>query len=182
MWHILGNLEKFVAALFAVDEQLAENERKRGCPCGGGLHRADYPRKPRGVPDEYAQMFSRRFSFCCAKPECRKRRTPPSVRFFGRRLYIAAVVVACSASWVTPEQASVPRKTARRWSRFFRHEFVASVFWQSARARLMPPVAEDELPTSLLGRFTGEPATVLRYALEFLSPVTTRSAGSMMAG
>lgn len=33
-------------------------------------------------------------SLCCAR--CRKRRTPPSVRFLGRRVYLAAVVVlAC---------------------------------------------------------------------------------------
>ena len=153
-----------------------------GCPCGGCLHRADYPRKPRGVPDGYDQMFSRRFSFCCAEPECRKRRTPPSVRFSGRRLYVAAVVVACSADWASPEQASVPQRTVRRWTRYFRREFVASMFRQSARARFMPPVTEDELPASLLVRFTGELATVLRQALEFLAPVTTRSSGLVMDG
>ena len=182
MWHRLDSLENFFAALLAADEQLAEREQKLGCPCGGRLHRADYPRKPRGVSETYEQMFTRRFSFCCDRAECRKRRTPPSVRFFGRRLYVAAVVLACSAAWMRPEQASVPTRTAGRWRRFFRREFVASLLWQSARARFMPPVTEDELPASLLARFVGSPAIVLRRALEFLAPTSTRSSGLVMDG
>ena len=182
MWHTLDSLEKFVTALFASDQQLAEHQRKQGCPCGGRLDRSDYPRKPRGVPDGYDHLFSRRFSFCCAEPECRKRRTPPSVRFFGRRVYVSAVVVACSANWASPEQARVPRRTVRRWRHYFRHEFVASVFWRATRAHLIPPVVEDQLPGSLVARFTGEPAEVLRRALELLAPVTTRSSGLVMDG
>ena len=183
VWHKLGSVENFIEALFSADQQLAEHGRKQGCRgCGGRLHRADYPRKVRGVPDAYEQMFSWRFSFCCAARDCRKRQTPPSVRFLGRRLYVGAVVVACCAGWTDPDQVPVARRTARRWNRFFRRELVASTFWQSARARLMPTVAEDELPGSLLERFSGEPATVLCKSLEFLAPVTTGQAGSVMDG
>ena len=64
MWHKLGSVENFIEALFSADQQLAEHGRKQGCRgCGGRLHRADYPRKVRGVPDAYEQMFSWRFSF-----------------------------------------------------------------------------------------------------------------------
>lgn len=180
MWHKQNSAEKFVAGLVTADEQLAEHERQRGCGCGGRLHRADYPRKPRGVPEEWEDAFSLRFSFCCAEQECRRRRTPPSVRFFGRRVYVAAVVVTCSARWTNAEQAAVPRRTVRRWDRFFRREFVDSIFWQNARARLMPPVAEAELPASLVKRFNGDDATKLHLTLEFLAPLTTGSAGSVM--
>ena len=185
MWHRLDSEEKFIAGLVAADEQLAEHERRQGCRydgCDGRLHRADYPRKPRGVPEKWESEFSQRISFCCAERECRRRRTPPSVRFFGQRIYVATVVVACGAKWATPQEAGVPRRTVRRWGRYFRQELVNSIFWQSARARLMPPVVETELPASLLERFQGDDSTKLHHALEFLAPLTTRSAGSLMGG
>lgn len=180
MWHKLDDVENFLTSLYAADVHLAEQVRRAGCPCGGQLHRADFPRKARGVAEGYEYMFSRRFSFCCAERECRKRNTPPSVRFFGRRLYVAAVVIACSVGWSAPEQTPVPERTVRRWVGYFRREFVASTFWQAARARFMPPVVESELPASLVERFTGELAALLHRVLEFLAPVTTSRAGVLM--
>jgi len=32
-------------------------------------------------------------SFCCALDGCRSRATPPSLRFLGRKVYLAAIVV-----------------------------------------------------------------------------------------
>jgi len=182
VWHKLGSIEKFIACLVAADEQLAAHERQQGCGCGGRLHRADYPRKARGVPKELESQFSRRFSFCCDERECRRRRTPPSVRFFGRRVYVATVVLMCSARWATPEEAGVPSRTVRRWRQSFRDEFVRSVFWRSARARVMPPVVEAELPASLLERFSGDAATKVYLALKFLAPITTRATSNSMDG
>jgi hypothetical protein len=40
--------------LFSVDQDVAETARRQGCPCGGRLHRADYPRKPRVGPQHTA--------------------------------------------------------------------------------------------------------------------------------
>ena len=69
--------------LTKIDADLAEQVWIEGCMhCGGALHRADYPRKARGVNVE-----SRRHSFCCAREECRRRETPGSVRFLGRKVY-----------------------------------------------------------------------------------------------
>src|ERR1700726_3419348 len=45
-------------------------------------------RKPRGGP-----QWDRRYSFCCAEEDCRRRLTPESVRFLGRRVYAGLVVV-----------------------------------------------------------------------------------------
>ena len=85
MWHeLLGGESPFFSYLIESDEKLAADTRQRGCPCGGRIDRADYPRKPRGVPAEWDEAFSRRYSFCCAKEGCRRRSTPPSLRFFGR--------------------------------------------------------------------------------------------------
>ena len=62
-----------------VDAAEAETCRSAGCPrCGGALHRATYPRKPHGLAPAL-RADARRFSFCCAV--CRRRVTPPSVRF-----------------------------------------------------------------------------------------------------
>ena len=65
---------------------------KRAVYCGGKLHRADYDRKPRGGP-----QWDRRYSFCCDEEDCRRRRTPESVRFLGSRVYAGLIVVLISA-------------------------------------------------------------------------------------
>lgn len=36
--------------LHALDETIAREAQELGCSCGGKLHRACYPRKPRGAP------------------------------------------------------------------------------------------------------------------------------------
>ena len=48
MYHGLLRTASFWAFLFTVDEQLAEEAREAGCPCGGSLHRANYPRSHTG--------------------------------------------------------------------------------------------------------------------------------------
>ena len=65
-----------------VDADLAQEACEKGClHCQGKLHRADYDRKPRGGP-----QWDRRYSFCCAEEDCRRRLTPESMRFLGRRV------------------------------------------------------------------------------------------------
>src|SRR2546427_8103212 len=81
----------FTRVLLKFDEDLAEQARQRGCGCGGKLHSARYPRKPRGAPEELQEDYSRRRSFCCAEEGCRKRTTPASFRFLSRRGYVGGV-------------------------------------------------------------------------------------------
>ena len=57
------------------------------------LHSARYRRKPRGRPAGLGEEHDWRFSFCCARDGCRTRRTPPSFRFLGRKVYLATMVV-----------------------------------------------------------------------------------------
>src|SRR5207342_517177 len=84
----------FHQLLLAFDADLADAARAERCgPCGGTLHSACYPRKPRGRPCRLGPEHDRRFSFCCAGDDCRSRATPPSVRFLGRKVYLAAIVV-----------------------------------------------------------------------------------------
>ena len=83
----------FYQLLTRIDESIAEEVRARGCDCGGVLHSARYPRKPRGVRSALDESYDSRLSFCCARDGCRRRSTPPSVRFLGRKVYLGVIVV-----------------------------------------------------------------------------------------
>ncbi len=97
MYHDLLHDASFWTFLFSIDQDLAETVRKQGCPCGGCLHRANYPRKPRGGGKGLPESYRHRLSFCCASDGCRKHATPPSVRFLGRKVYLHAVVILVAA-------------------------------------------------------------------------------------
>ena len=95
--------DKIFQELLAIDEASCDRVAAAGCSfCGGPLHRSDYPRKPRGgLLALGGEAFTRRLSLCCGWEGCRRRATPPSVRFLGRRVYLgAAVIVASLASQV----------------------------------------------------------------------------------
>ena len=54
--------------LSKLDRQIAAQVQSQGCPCGAVLHRACYPRKPRGVARELpTEDYESRQSFCCNK-------------------------------------------------------------------------------------------------------------------
>jgi hypothetical protein len=89
---------RFHELLFAFDRDLAAAARLAGCArCGGVVHSARFRRKPRGAPAGLGAGFDQRLSFCCAADLCRKRATPPSFRFLGRKVFLGAVVVLVSA-------------------------------------------------------------------------------------
>jgi hypothetical protein len=167
------------------DEDLAAEQRACGCPrCAGVLHWARYRRKPRGFAG-LSPEYGWRLSFCCAREGCRKRATPPSLRFLGRKVYLGAVVVLISAlrCGVTParmryleERVGVSRRTLMRWRRWWHEQFVATLFWRAAAAKLMPPVEQAQLPASLLERFAGTGRDRLVSLLHFIAPLTTESA------
>lgn len=146
-----------------IDADEAAHTRAQGCPCGGVLHSAGYPRKPRGGPPELGPEGCRRASFCCARDGCRRRSTPPSVRFLGRKVFFGVVVVLVPIlrEGLTParfrrleEQLGVSRRTVLRWRRFWQELFPASRQWPRVLAELLP-VDRGRLPGSLLGAFTG---------------------------
>lgn len=171
--------DRFYHVLSDIDLDLAETARSQGCACSGVLHSARYPRKPRGLPNNH-QGDDRRASFCCAT--CRRRTTPASVRFLGRRIYLGAVVVLATALQQGPSPWRVKRlrellgvsvQTLARWRAWWREAFSESTFWKAARAAFSPPVEEPTVPTSLLERFPGEPHEQLAALLRFLSPLST---------
>jgi hypothetical protein len=173
---------KFHEQLLAFDRDLAVTARAARCwRCGGVLHAASYDRKPRGGPAGLGQEYAERFSFCCAVDDCRKRTTPPSLRFLGRRVYLATVVTLISAMLLgtTPARlarlSAVPgidRRTLARWRAWWRSTFTESPFAPVARAAVVPPLDIAGLPVSLLERFAGEVREQLVALLRFLGPLT----------
>jgi hypothetical protein len=176
--HILLKDPRFFELLLRIDIALAELARTGMCLCGGVLHRANYPRKPRGCPAGIRAYFETRFSFCCAL--CRRRTTSVSVRFFGRRVYVALLLVLSGDRHVNPTPATarlcqtlnIPYRTLARWRTWWREHFPQTPFWQAACARFMPPVVLAQLPASLLERFVGPASKALRRLLLFLTPLT----------
>lgn len=177
-WHLLQDPD-FLQLLVSIDQEFAAQVRASGCPCGGDLHLAVYPRKPRGLAPADRAGFLSRWSFCCSV--CRKRRTSMSVRFLGRRVYVMLSVVLMSTRAVERMPAAaqlsawlqVPRQTLGRWREWWTAQFPRTLLWQAAGSRFMPPPDAQRFPASLLERFAGQPAEALLHLLRFLSPLTT---------
>ncbi len=183
MYHDLPRAASFQSFLLAVDEDLAEETRKKGCPCGGRLHCANYPRKPRGAGLELTEFQRQRLSFCCDRDGCRKRATPPSVRFLGRKVYLAAIVILVSAMRQGPtprrvrelsERFDADESTIVRWQTFWREHFPQTSFWKVARAGFVTLGEIVSLPYSLVDTFLGRhpPCDGWMLLLRFLSPIT----------
>jgi hypothetical protein len=180
---LFGDAE-FYHVLDRIDADLADETRRGRCrKCDGVLHSARYRRKPRGGPADLPASYRQRASFCCAVDGCRKRATPSSVRFLGRRVYLGAVVVLASTmqhgnnavrARRLKELFGMSRQTLVRWRSWWLESFPASRFWQSLRGRVMPAVDECALPRSLLEHFEhaahGQPVVTL---LELLRPIST---------
>ena len=183
MYHSLPSDARFWSFLGLVDEDLAETTRKQACTCGGRLHCANYPRKPRGGPNTLPESYQLRLSFCCERDGCRKRATPPSVRFLGRKVYLAVVVILVAAMRHGPTPRRVhelsahfgaDRRTIARWLVFWSELFPNTPFWKVARARLAPDVDITTLPRPLLDAFLGSHAERDDWVrlLRFLAPIT----------
>lgn len=171
----------FFQFLAAIDSDLASRARIQGCSlCGGVLHSACYPGKPRGSEELDATAATTRHSFCCDK--CRRRTTPESVRFLGRRVYPGFVMVLLSAMQpcVTDNlinalrlSLGVARRTLQRWRHWWRAIFVGTPFWNLGKGRFMSPIEHAALPISLLERFRGMDAKLqLVQCLQFLAPLS----------
>ena len=179
MCHAILQEPAFFRFLTQIDEELAAATRLRGCrACEGALHVANYPRKPRGCPVAVQAEYSRRLSFTCGR--CERRTTSASVRFAGRRVYLAVVLMLVSppssaSARALRDRLRIAPVTLKRWCRWWRETFPSTRFWQSVCERFMPPVRSAELPHSLLERFEASTMTQrLAHALRFIAPLSTR--------
>ena len=177
---LLGSVE-FHAELARADEEIVRRLQERGCQrrgCGGRLHRADFPRKVRGLAVDGSSAFASRFGLCCGW--CRKRVLPPTVRFFGRSSYAFVAALVAVATTLAGGIALGARlvgaawATIARWMRFLQCDLARRGEWQVARGRLPAVLQLEQLPLSLVevfGAVDSEDAWL--STLRWLSPITT---------
>lgn len=173
---------EFFLALEQRDEEIARRVAAGRCGvCKGPLHRGDYERKPRGgLIAAAGEEVVVRFSLCCGREGCRKRATPPSLRFLGRRVYLGVVVIVASlvaqafAAAQAKQVTGVPVRTMGRWLGWWRGPFISTEVFVAVRARLVGVVVA-ELPASIVGRLASSLPEQVHSMLEWLAPLTTGS-------
>ncbi len=134
-----------------------------GCSCGRVLHRADF----RGSRAEDRRICRRSTVIASASAatgrSCRKRVTPPSVRFLGRKVYLHAVIILVAAlrQGATPRRPLTGRTVRDRPAH---HRPLARSFGRSSfrrprsgrsHAALLPLVTPPRCPESCCGGFSG---------------------------
>ena len=152
--------------LHTIDVEEAKEAQAKPCSCGGRLHKAYFSRKPRGGPPGLPDEYCTRFGLCCDREGCRERVLPPSVLFWGRRVYWGVVLLVVTAlrqqrlegftAHRVRELFGIGRPTLNRWMRYFREIFPRSRCWQRVRGRVSPSVSDQELPSALLVVFFRE--------------------------
>ena len=185
MCHVFLNDSRFFQFLFQIDQAIAAEVQATGCSCGGVLHSARYPRKPRGMGRVVDQTYETRLSFCCAKEGCRRRCTPSSVRFLGRKVYLGFIVVLVTAMehglnrarrQALIDELDIAAQSLSRWRRWWREFFPTTRCWHGEAGYFVPPIKVSELPGAWLGRLQGEQLHHrLCHLLWLLAPVTSCS-------
>lgn len=173
---------RFFRLLVRIDRCEMRRVREQGCPrCGGPLHVGHFQRKARGVgvgPAELPEDFWLRFSLCCGW--CRHRLMSASVRFLGRKVYVAAAVVIASfleggmdrdSIAVAHGELGVSRATLARWREWWR-ALTGTSWWGRSRGQLPVDLDEHGLPESLLARFEGKARKRMFRMLLFLRPLS----------
>lgn len=147
MSHLPTSESTFWAQAVQADLLLATERVADGCShCGGPVHRADYPRKPRGCPNsaDLPAGFETRFALCCGQQGCRKRAHVPQIRFLDRKVYgLLSILLTVAARTASPprKQTSAAmcralgcsRRTIERWLSFWRDRFPSS--WRGTALR-----------------------------------------------
>ena len=105
------------------------------------------------------------------------------MRFLGRKVYLAAIVILVSAMRQGPTPRRVRELSARfgasestitRWQTFWREHFPQTSFWKVARATFVTLGEIVSLPLSLVDAFLSHhpPRDGWTLLLRFLSPIT----------
>lgn len=185
MCHSLLLDASFWFNLSQLDHVIADQVKRRGCQhCSGKLHVANYPRKPRGEHrDVLGADYTQRLSFCCSL--CRRRTTPPSLRFLGRKVYLSSLIVVLSAGVDVLDQQQrdtlldalqVPAQTLYRWRCWWREHVPGTPTWKALSGWFSPPIPAQHLPGELLARLQGTTLNLrLQRLLVLIQALTTRS-------
>ena len=177
-YYALVNDPTFFTLLLNIDKDTSSEFRRKGCvECQSVLHAANFERKVTGLPGGTPEEVAIRFSFCCSGENCRKRHTPPSVRFLTGRRYLAVIFVLASVfhHGVTTGRvdevaaaADVSRSSIRRWLQWWRDMLPKSTFWR-AHQSCLHTVSPTAMPSSLFAAFVaGSALEVMTGMLRFL--------------
>ena len=182
MYHYLLTDTRFYNSLLDFDRLIAGQIREKGCPfCQGNLNQSHFLRKPRGVPKHTDPDYSVRFSFCCAEDGCRKRMTPPSMRFLSRKVYSSVILFLIFLFTSKSDEARMDKLNAllgttlsvesiRRWRHYWTKVVPNSHTWK--RSPFNQALSET-LPGSLLALFQGNLKQQLQMGLRWLLPLTS---------
>ena len=183
------------ALLSAIDWEEARHCQAQGCPhCGGTLHVSNYERKPRCFNRHLlGECYEFRWSFCCAGDngrECRRRTTPASVRFLGRKVYLGILITLISAleHGLTPtrrqrliDELELSAQTLYRWRCWWTAQLPMTRHWRSLAGLFSPPLDTATLPSSLLHQLQGELlGERIKQLLVLIRPVTTSTGAQAM--
>jgi hypothetical protein len=152
MMHSLSVDEAFCQLLRDLDRELFLAIKAKGCPvCGGPLDTSNYIRKTRGM----SEGDELRYSLCCRIDGCRKRQTPKSFRFLGRKVYGAWIVIlAVDFCQELGMKGKLAHQTLGRWRSFWKEQLSeGSAFIKLARGRLAPGVPITDRPASVVAHF-----------------------------
>jgi hypothetical protein len=161
MSHSLFTSSRLFEFIERIDRDTVAKAAGERCPhCDGALDRADYPRKPRGLPEGDRAMYRRRPSLCCREEGCRRRQTPQLVGFLGRRVYVATIVtlVAVLCQGASSKRLSrleqtldVSSRTVRRWLAWWQNDFPKTPGYRRLQAALVTSIV-GPLPSAMLAR------------------------------
>lgn len=147
--HLLSTDDAFFQSLRAFDFELFLAAKSKPCAvCAGRLDTSHFPRKPRGAGEQEL----RRFSLCCRTEGCRRRVTPPSLRFLGRKVYSAWIVIlAVEFCRELGCGTTIARQTIVRWRAFWKERLAEThPFMKWARSLLPPGTPSSALPSVCL--------------------------------
>ena len=181
MYHPLLTDARFHNILFDLDRLITEQVKQAQCPkCLGRLNQSNFPRKPRGVPKDTIADYHIRFSLCCSTEGCRKRFTPPSMRFLSRKVYSSVVIILIFLLKPETDESRIETintllgttlsiETLRRWRHFWTKEIPQTHTWK--RLALCDMYAQN-LPVSLLVLFEQIGETALLMGLKLILPLS----------
>ena len=149
--------------LLCVDREIEADAAQQPCAyCVDRLHRTYYKRSPRFPGMSLCTSIAVRPSFCCQRDGCRRRMTPPQLRFLGRKVYVSVAILLVAAMTqgasakrlrTLKSELGVSPSTVQRWIRYWRQTFVRQRNWSYHRGNFLPPIDETGLPLTLLARF-----------------------------
>ena len=181
MYHPLLTDARFHNSLLDLDRLIVEQFHQSQCPlCFGNLNQSNFPRKPRGVPEGTDPDYPIRFSLCCSTDGCRKRFTPPSMRFLSRKVYSSVVIIIIFLLKPETDESRIETintllgtrlsvETLRRWRHFWTKDVPQTHTWKRLS---LPQRLFQDLPVSLLSLFQEAERQSLIMGLKLILPLT----------